>query len=100
MRKLLHKNERKRLGARAGASELKSHAFFKPINFALLRNMRPPIVPTKSNAIDAIHFKDIKDSGSFDLTGNGLPSPPVTDDEDQQDPFVNFNSVTMLRPST
>ncbi|KAF7723505.1 serine/threonine protein kinase, AGC [Apophysomyces ossiformis] len=92
MRKLLHKNERKRLGARAGASELKSHAFFKPINFALLRNMRPPIVPTRSKASDAIHFKDVRDSGSFDLPNGELPSPPATDDEEQEDPFINFNS--------
>lgn len=97
MRKLLQKDEKKRIGARAGASEIKSHAFFKSINFALLRNMKPPIVPTKSNAIDAVYFRHVKESKSFDMDRNhssSLPSPPSTDDdeEEEQDPFADFDS--------
>ncbi|KAI9496929.1 kinase-like domain-containing protein [Zychaea mexicana] len=110
IRKLLHKDETKRLGARAGASEVKSHAFFKSINFALLRNMKPPIIPAKSNAIDAVHFKHMKESVSFDLARQQQlqqeqqqpPSPPATDDDDEktldyQDPFAEFSSVTLRR---
>ncbi|KAI8388012.1 kinase-like domain-containing protein [Radiomyces spectabilis] len=100
MRKLLHKNEKKRLGARAGASEVKSHPFFRSVNFALLRHMRPPIIPTRGKAIDAIHFKDMKESVSLDLQ-NAIPSPPVTDDDDdgklenqKDDPFSKFDSGT------
>ncbi|KAI8140659.1 kinase-like domain-containing protein [Fennellomyces sp. T-0311] len=107
MRKLLHKDEAKRLGALAGASEVKSHAFFKSINFALLRNMTPPIIPAKSNAIDAVHFKHIKESVSFDLERNYQqqpPSPPATDDDekslDYKDPFADFSSVTLRRVSS
>jgi hypothetical protein len=87
----LTKNENKRLGARAGASEVKSHSFFKSINFALLRNMKPPIVPNKDKPIRAIHFNRIKESVSFDLHNQQEPpnTPPATDDED---PFVSFNS--------
>ncbi|KAI9020117.1 kinase-like domain-containing protein [Phycomyces nitens] len=100
IRKLLNKNDKKRLGARAGASEVKSHAFFKPVNFALLRHMRPPIVPSKSNAVDAVHFKALKESVSLDLEDNRSQSGnedqgAVTDT--QSDPFEYFNSVTMLR---
>ncbi|GAN08295.1 Ser/Thr protein kinase [Mucor ambiguus] len=102
IRKLLTKNEKKRLGARAGASEVKSHSFFKSINFALLRNMKPPIIPSKDNPIRCIHFNRLKESVSFDLSADDkqqdppLPlqqdptTPPPTDDDD--DPFVSFNS--------
>ncbi|KAJ3374216.1 hypothetical protein GGF31_007735 [Allomyces arbusculus] len=47
MRRLLAKNETKRLGFRHGAMEIKSHAWFKPIAWPLLRNMTPPLVPGK-----------------------------------------------------
>ncbi|CDH56593.1 serine threonine-protein kinase nrc-2 [Lichtheimia corymbifera JMRC:FSU:9682] len=96
VRKLLHKDETKRLGSKAGASEVKSHAFFKPINFALLRNMKPPIIPAKSNnAIDAVNFKHVKESLSFDLQKSlaAPPSPPATDDDD--DPFADFGSAIL-----
>ncbi|CAO3608235.1 unnamed protein product [Mucor fragilis] len=112
IRKLLTKNEKKRLGARAGASEVKSHSFFKSINFALLRNMKPPIIPNKDNPIRCIHFNRLKESASFDLNADDQPqdsstpplslqqeqdptTPPATDDDD--DPFVSFNSVTIHR---
>lgn len=95
IRKLLTKNENKRLGARAGASEVKSHAFFKDINFALLRNMKPPITPNKDNPIRAIHFNRLKESVSFDLHRD------QTDKEEQEeediDPFASFSSVTIHR---
>ncbi|KAI9259313.1 kinase-like domain-containing protein [Sporodiniella umbellata] len=45
MRQLLAKREGKRLGSKSGASEVKSHPFFKSIKFGLLRHMTPPIVP-------------------------------------------------------
>ncbi|KAG1446252.1 hypothetical protein G6F56_009633 [Rhizopus delemar] len=59
IRKLLHKEENKRLGSKAGASDIKSHPFFKNINFALLRHCTPPIKPLveKPNGIDAINFR-------------------------------------------
>ncbi|KAI9321560.1 kinase-like domain-containing protein [Dichotomocladium elegans] len=92
MKKLLHKDETKRLGSKSGASEVKSHAFFRSINFALLRNMKPPISPGRSKAIDAVHFKHVRESTSFDLEQSlaAPPSPPVTDDD--EDPFADFGS--------
>lgn len=55
--------------------------------------MKPPIIPTKSsNAMDAVNFKKLKESVSFDLDrGNDLPTPPATDD-DEPDPFAAFKS--------
>ncbi|KAJ3069589.1 hypothetical protein HDU98_007360 [Podochytrium sp. JEL0797] len=74
--KLLHKDDTKRLGSKAGASEVKMHAFFKDTNWALLRNMKPPVVPKVWNDLgDSVaNFRNIKPGvgataggGSFDF---------------------------------
>ncbi|KAJ1968441.1 serine/threonine protein kinase, AGC [Dispira parvispora] len=49
IRRLLCKNEKKRLGSRAGASDVKCHPFFRDIKWALLRHMKPPIIPDRSD---------------------------------------------------
>ncbi|CAN6834673.1 unnamed protein product [Brassica oleracea] len=43
---LLNKDPSKRLGSRRGAAEVKVHPFFKGLNFALIRTMLPPEVPS------------------------------------------------------
>lgn len=43
--KLLVKNPKKRLGSCKGALEIKRHEFFKGVNWALIRSVRPPEVP-------------------------------------------------------
>nr|CAB3466514.1 unnamed protein product [Digitaria exilis] len=43
--RLLVKDPRDRLGSRRGAADVKGHAFFRGLNFALLRSSRPPVVP-------------------------------------------------------
>ena len=45
IRKLLAKNPKKRLGGMKGSVEIKRHAFFKGVNWALIRSVRPPEVP-------------------------------------------------------
>nr|AML78151.1 putative LOV domain-containing protein [Philonotis fontana] len=42
MRDLLQRNPLKRLGSYRGSADVKSHAFFKGINWPLVRNMVPP----------------------------------------------------------
>ncbi|KAM7509413.1 hypothetical protein LguiA_019866 [Lonicera macranthoides] len=44
--KLLVKNPKKRIGSLKGAVEIKSHDFFKGVNWALIRSIRPPEVPS------------------------------------------------------
>jgi phototropin len=44
--RLLTRDSTNRLGTLGGAEEIKSHAFFKPINWALLRWEMPPYVPS------------------------------------------------------
>ncbi|KAF9221874.1 Pkinase-domain-containing protein [Gyrodon lividus] len=104
--RLLDKDERTRLGSRSGASEVKHHKWFAKINWGLLRNTRPPIVPTASNGLDAVNFRHLKESRSLHLEeqfGVGAsPIPPGTPGHDDGldsppdgDLFGAFNSVTL-----
>ncbi|KAL3895114.1 MAG: hypothetical protein SGCHY_004889 [Lobulomycetales sp.] len=67
VRKLLIKDENRRLASRSGASEVKAHPFFKAINWALLRNTRPPIVPRTRDFMDTSNFRKLTDSIDLDL---------------------------------
>jgi len=92
----------KRLGSRAGASDVKNHPFFKPITWALLRHMKPPIIPHQGRSIDTVNFRAVKDSGSVEigssasrLKGVPLDSSLATPGGEIADPFLEFNSVTL-----
>ncbi|KXN86354.1 Serine/threonine-protein kinase nrc-2 [Leucoagaricus sp. SymC.cos] len=66
--RLLDKDERTRLGSRSGASEVKQHKWFVKINWGLLRNSRPPIVPpASSNGAENGNFRHLKESNSLHL---------------------------------
>lgn len=107
--KLLDKNEKTRLGSRSGASEVKSHKWFAKINWGLLRNTKPPIVPSSTNGIDAVNFRQMKESNSLHLedqiiavAGRGVSNGPNTpglgvDDgmDADTDLFGAFSSVTL-----
>lgn len=43
--KLLVKNPKKRIGSMKGSSEIKRHDFFRGVNWALIRSVKPPEVP-------------------------------------------------------
>lgn len=96
IRKLLIKDENKRLGSRAGASDIKAHAFFKTTQWALLRNQTPPIVPVygKGAASDTVHLKnfdEMADSAEF-ITNNDYQR---FTERKADDPFSHFNSITL-----
>lgn len=103
IKKLLIKDEVRRLGSRAGASDVKNHSFFKPITWALLRHMKPPMIPHQGRAIDTVNFRTVKESGSIDLgnshtsrlKGVPLDSGMATPAGEIADPFLEFNSVTL-----
>jgi len=102
IRKLLIKDEVRRLGSRAGASDVKNHPFFKPITWALLRHMKPPMIPHQGRAIDTVNFRTVRESASMDIGGNvsklkGVPldSGMATPGAEIADPFLEFNSVTL-----
>ncbi|CAO3698410.1 unnamed protein product [Rhizopus stolonifer] len=94
IRKLLCKDDEQRLGSRAGAVDVRQHAFFKNINFALLRNMTPPILPAlqKPNGIDAINFRKIQESISLDLEADGLKTITTVE---KTNLFEKFDSLTL-----
>ncbi|POR32928.1 Serine/threonine-protein kinase nrc-2 [Tolypocladium paradoxum] len=100
IRKLLIKDENRRLGARAGASDIKAHPFFRTTQWALIRHMKPPIVPHPGRGIDTVNFRNVKESESVDLSGSRLKGVPLdsgleTPGAEVDDPFVDFNSVTL-----
>lgn len=103
IRKLLIKDENRRLGARAGASDIKCHPFFRTTQWALIRHMKPPIVPNQGRGIDTINFRNVKESESVDfsrsrpmaLKGVPLDSGLATPGGEVVDPFEEFNSVTL-----
>ncbi|PSR87027.1 kinase-like domain-containing protein [Coniella lustricola] len=101
IRKLLIKDENRRLGARAGASDIKVHPFFRTTQWALIRHMKPPIVPNPGRGVDTINFRNVKESESVDISGsrpmNGvaLDSGLTTPGGEVIDPFEEFNSVTL-----
>ncbi|KZT72605.1 Pkinase-domain-containing protein [Daedalea quercina L-15889] len=76
--RLLDKRELTRLGSMTGASEVKQHEWFAKINWGLLRNTRPPIVPTVSNGVDAVNFRQMHESSSLHLEKQHSHSPQAS----------------------
>nr|KAJ3421367.1 hypothetical protein HK105_003734 [Polyrhizophydium stewartii] len=90
IRKLLIKDEAKRLGSRAGAADVKAHPFFKSINWALLRNLKPPIIPATRDPMDSKVFRQIRESRSLDLDKELVLDEAVL--QSDTNPFRNFES--------
>lgn len=100
VRKLLIKDELRRLGSRAGASDVKAHPFFKQTQWALLRHMKPPMIPHQGRGIDTINFRNVKESHSVDISATKIKGVPLdsglsTPGADVPDPFEEFNSITL-----
>lgn len=111
IRKLLIKDELRRIGSRAGASDVKTHPFFRATQWALLRHMKPPMIPQQGRATDAVNFSQVKESVSsiemgmgrrtLDMVGVGeIKVTPLEDGilmpgNKIADPFEYFNSVTL-----
>ncbi|KJE92633.1 serine/threonine-protein kinase ppk14 [Capsaspora owczarzaki ATCC 30864] len=91
IRRLLDTDETKRLGAVHGASDIKKHPFFKSINWPLLHNAQPPIVPKLSHPLDTSNFRAFNERLS-ELRG----SDEILDEDslDVGDPFRGFKQVS------
>ncbi|GAA6049767.1 hypothetical protein JCM3770_002151 [Rhodotorula araucariae] len=74
IKKLLCKDEHRRLGSQSGASEVKQHKWFATISWGLLRHQKPPIVPQVQNA-ETANFRSLRESASLDLEGQAFSSP-------------------------
>ncbi|KAI8916005.1 kinase-like domain-containing protein [Gorgonomyces haynaldii] len=92
IKRLLIKDENWRLGSRSGASEIKQHIFFKEINWALLRNMTPPMIPDLADPLDGKCFRQLRESNSFAMNEEALDISKATDSENE---FKDFESVTI-----
>ncbi|KAI9322042.1 Pkinase-domain-containing protein [Zopfochytrium polystomum] len=88
IKKLLHKDDTKRLGSRAGASDVKAHPFFKGMNWALLRHSTPPIQPALAHPLDTSNFRNMRDSLDLNLDAITLTGGTYV----EGDPFVGFES--------
>lgn len=89
IKKLLIKDELKRLGLKLGALEVKNHPFFKTTQWALLRNQKPPMLPVltkllKQGAPEARleELEDRPEKAGFTIG-------------DEDDPFRLFSLVTL-----
>jgi protein-serine/threonine kinase len=59
IRKLLEPDPKKRLGSVHGAADIKNHKFFEgKLNFNLIRNLSPPIIPALKGPTDTSNFRD------------------------------------------
>lgn len=98
IKKLLIKDEQKRLGSKSGASDLKNHAFFKSTQWALLRNQKPPMIPVLNKSSGS---KPKKIESEFEEGKNMKPKPQSNnlndklDPNNDEDPFKKFSSVTL-----
>ncbi|KZW03876.1 Pkinase-domain-containing protein [Exidia glandulosa HHB12029] len=87
---LLIKDDTQRLGSRTGASEVKQHKWFSKINWGLLRNTQPPIVPKPRDwKREKTRQKGADDDGNPGLFEDDGVEPAA------MDAFRGFSSVTL-----
>lgn len=86
LKHLLDPNPGTRLGSNAGASDIKEHPWFSGVNWGLIRNQEPPIIPTLKHPLDTHYFQAMKDNSIEDvelISGNHV----------SQDPFIEFTDI-------
>lgn len=59
VKKLLRRDPKKRLGAEHGASDIKKCAWFASVNFSLIRNETPPIIPNDVPSLEDFDGVDL-----------------------------------------
>lgn len=98
IKKLLIKDENKRLGSKLGASDIKNHAFFKNVRWALLRNQKPPMIPVLSKNGTDFHKNKAHKLSSIDISSEKIIHDQTSNDSD--DPFEDFSSMTLIHDSS
>ncbi|CAI4726083.1 AGK_G0047700.mRNA.1.CDS.1 [Saccharomyces cerevisiae] len=106
IKKLLTKNESKRLGCKMGAADVKKHPFFKKVQWSLLRNQEPPLIPVLSE--DGYDFAKLSSNKKRQTSQdshkhldeqekNMFEERVEYDDEvSEDDPFHDFNSMSLM----
>ena len=123
IKKLLLKNENKRLGSKMGAADIKSHPFFKKVQWSFLRNQEPPLIPkltesgfdfvknsepalskvaygagAKANANGVPDSNGVESGATPDDIERKMFEENVENDDDipEDDPFHGFNSMSLV----
>lgn len=82
----------KRLGFNGGATDIKDHPFFNTIEFQLLRNQIPPIIPTLSNGFDHHYFKsNVNNRLINEEDCSNIINPETLKDDDVWKVFKNIS---------
>lgn len=100
IKKLLIKDENKRLGNKNGAADIKNHAFFKDISWALLRNTRPPMIPVLNKTTSAPKKIEKEFETQTADTAKKGTAHNGNDKTNEDDPFQNFNSISLFYNET
>ncbi|EGV64533.1 hypothetical protein CANTEDRAFT_120120 [Yamadazyma tenuis ATCC 10573] len=98
IKKLLIKDENKRLGSKNGATDIKTHAFFKNVSWALLRNSQPPMIPVLNKAGTVTPKKIEKEFETHDHQESGISTTTSTSNSkvETDDPFRSFSSISLF----
>jgi protein-serine/threonine kinase len=94
VKRLLRREPDKRLGAENGASDIKRAKWFSTLNFALIRNETPPIIPKIRNPLDFSQYAGIapEDDDSAATVGPiDARQSGDFDNENPDNPFLHFN---------
>ena len=92
IKSLLKVDPKKRLAFKRGSNELKEHPFFEKINFNLLRQYEPPIIPPLENLYDVSNFElyeGDEDSTEFEYFSQ-IPESPCALSPLEQKNFESF----------
>lgn len=109
IRKLLIKNEAKRLGSKSGAADLKKHPFFKRVKWSFLRNQEPPLIPVLNESgyeFSSLSNNNNRSSKETDrnsesnMNEKDIFTEEIEYDDDvaDDDPFHDFNSMSLMTP--
>jgi protein-serine/threonine kinase len=92
IKKLLVHDPSSRLGYNGGATEIKDHPYFKGVEFQLLKNQKPPIIPTLSNNIDHHYFTINNYKNDTIEDSSEMINPKMLKDTDIWKVFENINN--------
>jgi serine/threonine protein kinase len=92
VKKLLHRDPKKRLGAEQGATEIKKSNFFASINFSLIRNEKPPIIPSDVPSLSDFDGVDLeRDERLAKHMGDSDSDPDDNPPTDNDKAFAQFD---------
>ena len=93
IKKLLVKDEHKRLGAQLGASEVKQHRWFASVSWGLLRHQTPPIVPSALSMAALEEDRSTRPTRTYDWEHQPVLDPSLHD----ASPFHEFRQASIVR---